>query len=132
MFCYQSDHTAPKSQHTVLKFHDGSTSLITCMNERSRGDSSHIARGILLYCLGHLFHTYARRGRGFTYVSIYSKKSLLHMFCSISICKVLLSYFVVFGDDLHCCFIFTVFLFMELSIEYFKIFPFKVGESSEE
>ena len=42
-------------------------------------------------------------GMGPSHVSAYVKKSLLHVFCSIFIRKVLLSYFVVFGHDFHCC-----------------------------
>ena len=33
------------------------------------------------------------------------KNSLLYVFCNIFVFRVFLSYFVVYGDDVHYCFI---------------------------
>ena len=45
------------------------------------------------------------RGRGLAHLSRYTNRSLLHVFCNVFISKVLLSYFTVFEDDFHYCFI---------------------------
>ena len=48
---------------------------------------------------------YAMRTRGVdTSKYVLKKVPFLHVFCNMFICKVLLSYFVVFGDDFHYSF----------------------------
>ena len=57
-----------------------------CMHEGGRGVKE--------------IHTPCIQG-GLTHLSTYAKSPLLHAFCYIFICKVFLSYFVVFGDNFH-------------------------------
>ena len=55
--------------------------------------------------VGEAKRTPCVQGGGLTHLRMYAKNPFLHVFCNIFLCKVLLSYFVVFGDDFHCFFI---------------------------
>ena len=50
-------------------------------------------------------YTIRSRDRGKKHLGTYAESPFIRAFCYSFICKVLLSYFVVFGDDFHCCFI---------------------------
>ena len=51
-------------------------------------------------------HTLCVKGlRELTHLCGCAKSPFLHGFCNVFICKVLSSYFLVFGDEFHHCFI---------------------------